>query len=97
MDLADLKRPMSAAKNELGGPGWNTSTCPTTTSLDRFRASGDDTRYRVESAKMLGTFLHGMQGRLLSTRAKNRHDQRRFESIADYKDIESINMYREAF
>ena len=57
---------------------------------------GDDGKYRKESAKMLATILHGMQGtpyvyqgeELGMTNVK-------FPDISSYEDIETLNMYRE--
>jgi len=97
MDLRDLKATMSRWQDELDGRGWNSlylSNHDQPRPVSRF---GDDTRYRVESAKMLGTFLHGMQGTPYVYQGEELGMTNvRFESIADYKDIESINMYREA-
>ncbi len=57
---------------------------------------GDDGEYRVESAKMLGTAVHLLQGTPYVYQGEefgmtNPH----FTSIAQYKDVESLNAYRE--
>src|SRR5690606_14775405 len=60
--LADLKRVMTRWQNDLAGMGWNSlylSNHDTPRAVSRF---GDDGRYRVESAKMLATFVHMLQG-----------------------------------
>lgn len=70
---------------------WNNHDLPRIVS--RF---GNDSKYRVESAKMLATLLHGMRGipyiyqgeELGMTNVK-------FASIDDYRDIETLNMYKE--
>ena len=57
---------------------------------------GNDEKYRVESAKMLATMIHGMQGtpyiyqgeELGMTNAP-------FADISDFRDLDSINAYRE--
>ena len=57
---------------------------------------GDDGEYRVESAKMLGTAVHLLQGTPYIYQGEefgmtNPH----FTSISQYKDVESLNAYRE--
>ena len=62
LDLLDLKRVMTRWQKDLEGKGWNSlylSNHDQPRALSRF---GDDGRYRVESAKMLATFLHMLQG-----------------------------------
>src|SRR5262249_41608596 len=60
--LLDLKQVMTRWQKELEGRGWNSfylCNHDQPRSVSRF---GDDRQYRVESAKMLGTFLHTMHG-----------------------------------
>ena len=57
---------------------------------------GDDGEYRVESAKMLGTAVHLLQGTPYIYQGEefgmtNPH----FTSISQYKDVESLNAHRE--
>ena len=57
---------------------------------------GNDGEYRVESAKMLGTAVHLLQGTPYVYQGEefgmtNPH----FTSISQYKDVESLNAYRE--
>jgi len=62
LDLVELKDIMTRWQVELHGCGWNSlylSNHDQPRLVSRF---GDDGRYRVESAKMLATFLHGLQG-----------------------------------
>ena len=97
LDLRDLKTTMTRWQDELVGRGWNSlylSNHDQPRPVSRF---GDDGRWRVESAKMLATFLHGLQGTPYVYQGEelgmtNVH----FDSIDDYRDIESINMYHEA-
>jgi oligo-1,6-glucosidase len=57
---------------------------------------GDDTKYREESAKMLATFLHLMQGTPFIYQGEEiGMTNVRFATIEDYKDIETLNMVRE--
>ena len=97
LDLRDMKRTMSRWQDELHGRGWNSlylSNHDQPRPVSRF---GDDGRYRVESAKMLATWLHGMQGTPYIYQGEelgmsNVH----FESIQDLRDIESLNFYQVA-
>ncbi len=60
--LADLKQVMTRWQKDLEGQGWNSNYL---TNHDQPRAVsrfGDDGAYRVQSAKMLATFLHLLQG-----------------------------------
>lgn len=91
-----LKKCLTKWQNELYGKGWN-SLFWDNHDLPRIVSRwGDDGKYRVESAKMLAVILHGMQGtpyvyqgeELGMTNVK-------FPDISDYKDIETLNLYRE--
>ena len=97
LDLRDLKTTMTRWQNELAGRGWNSlylSNHDQPRPVSRF---GNDTEYRVESAKMLGTWLHFMQGTPYVYQGEEiGMTNVRFASIAEYQDIESLNMYREA-
>ncbi|MBV9488505.1 MAG: alpha-glucosidase [Verrucomicrobia bacterium] len=95
LDLLGLKRVMSRWQNELEARGWNSlylSNHDQPRAVSRF---GDDGRYRIESAKLLATFLHLLQGTPYVYQGEEiGMTNVRFESIADYRDIETINMYR---
>lgn len=97
LDLRDLKATMTRWQKELEGRGWNSlylSNHDQPRCVSRF---GDDTRHRVASAKMLGTFLHCMKGTPYVYQGEELGMTNvRFDSIDDYRDIESLNMYREA-
>ncbi len=97
LDLRDLKATLSRWQTELDGRGWNSlylSNHDQPRPVSRF---GDDGPYRVESAKMLGTFLHFMQGTPYVYQGEELGMTNvRFPSIDDYQDIESLNMYRVA-
>ena len=91
-----LKRCLAKWQTELYGKGWN-SLFMDNHDLPRIVSRwGDDGKYRKESAKMLATILHGMQGtpyvyqgeELGMTNVK-------FPDISSYEDIETLNMYRE--
>lgn len=97
LDLRELKATMSRWQDELAGRGWNSlylSNHDQPRPVSRF---GDDTRHRSESAKMLGTFLHLLQGTPYIYQGEELGMTNvRFADIEDYRDIETINMYREA-
>ena len=94
--LLDLKRVMTHWQKDLEGRGWNSSYLSNhdqPRSVSRF---GDDGRYRVESAKLLATFLHMLQGTPYVYQGEEiGMTNVRFETIEDYRDIETLNMYRE--
>ena len=57
---------------------------------------GNDGKYRVESAKMLATVLHGMKGTPYIYQGEELGMTNvRFPDISHYRDIETLNMYRE--
>jgi oligo-1,6-glucosidase len=94
--LTDLKKTMTKWQKELEGKGWNSlylNNHDQPRAVSRF---GDDGKYRVESAKMLGTFLHMMQGTPYIYQGEELGMTNvRFPSIEDYRDIETLNMYKE--
>jgi oligo-1,6-glucosidase len=94
--LADLKKIMTRWQNELYGKAWNSlylNNHDQPRSVSRF---GDDKRYRVESAKMLATFIHMQQGTPFIYQGEEiGMTNVRFPSIDDYRDVEIRNMWRE--
>ncbi|MEC2352087.1 alpha-amylase family glycosyl hydrolase, partial [Bacillus toyonensis] len=57
---------------------------------------GNDGMYRTESAKMLATVLHMMKGTPYIYQGEEiGMTNVRFESIDEYRDIETLNMYKE--
>lgn len=97
LDLRELKRTMSRWQDELHGRGWNSlylSNHDQPRPVSRF---GDDGRYRVLSAKMLATWLHGMQGTPYIYQGEELGmSNMAFERLEDLRDIESLNFYRVA-
>lgn len=94
--LKDLKDTMSKWQKGLEGKGWNSLYWNNHDQPRIVSRMGDDRKYRVESAKMLATCLHMMRGTPYIYQGEelgmtNVH----FESIDDYQDIESLNMYKE--
>lgn len=96
MDLRRMKEVLSKWQKGLSDIAWNSlfwENHDQSRSVSRY---GDDGKYRERSAKMLATCLHMMQGtpyiyqgeELGMTNAP-------FERIEDFRDLDSINAYRE--
>ncbi len=95
-NLPDLKRVMTHWQKDLEGKGWNSSYLSNHDQPRAVSRFGDDGRYRVESAKLLATFLHMLQGTPYVYQGEEiGMTNARFDSIEDYRDIETLNMYRE--
>jgi oligo-1,6-glucosidase len=96
LNLLDLKRVMTRWQKELENGGWNSlylSNHDQPRPVSRF---GDDGLYRIESAKLLATFLHMLQGTPYVYQGEEiGMTNVKFETIDDYRDIETLNMYRE--
>ena len=94
--LTDLKENLSKWQEGLHGIGWNSlywNNHDQPRIVSRF---GNDEEYRVESAKMLATVLHMLQGTPYIYQGEEiGMTNVRFTSIEDYKDIETRNMYQE--
>ncbi len=94
--LEDFKEVMRRWQEDLGENGWNSlylSNHDQPRAVSRF---GDDGVHRVESAKMLATFLHTLQGTPYVYQGEEiGMTNVRFDSIEDYRDIETLNMFRE--
>ena len=96
LELLDLKKVLSKWQTELEGQGWN-SLFWNNHDLPRIVSRwGNDKEYRIESAKMFATLLHGMKGTPYIYQGEELGMTNiRFEDIDDYKDIESLNMYKD--
>ena len=96
-DLLELKQVMTRWQVGLEGRGWNSlylSNHDQPRAVSRF---ADDGRYRVESAKMLATFLHFQQGTPYIYQGEEiGMTNVAFESIDDYRDIATRHLFREA-
>ena len=95
--LLDLKDVMSRWQKDLEGRAWNSIYLGNHDQPRSVSQFGDDGLYRVESAKLLATFIHMLQG----TPYVYQGDEIgmtnvAFESIEDYRDLITRNMYKEA-
>ncbi|AJY73439.1 glycoside hydrolase family 13 protein [Paenibacillus beijingensis] len=95
-NLADFKRIISKWQTGLHGKGWNSlylNNHDQPRMLSRF---GNDSTYHKQSAKMLGTLLHTLQGTPYIYQGEELGMTNvQFNSILEYKDIETLNMYNE--
>lgn len=94
--LSDLKQVMNRWQNELDGVAWNSlylNNHDQPRSVSRF---GNDTEYRVESAKMLATFLHLHQGTPFIYQGEEiGMTNVALEGIEEYRDLEIHNLWRD--
>ncbi len=96
LELKQLKQAFAKWQKALEGKGWN-SLFWNSHDLPRIVSRwGNDKEYRVESAKMLATVLHGMKGTPYIYQGEEiGMTNYPFSSIEDFFDVESVNMYRE--
>ncbi len=96
MDLRDLKEILTRWQKGLEDVAWNSlywENHDQPRSVSRF---GDDGEYREASAKMLATCLYMMQGTPYIYQGQELGMTNvPFESIEDFRDLESINAYHE--
>lgn len=98
LDLRALKHTMARWQEALHGCGWNSlylSNHDQPRPVSRF---GDDSpAWRVRSAKLLGTWLHGHQGTPYLYQGEELGlPNTPFARIEECRDIETLNMYRVA-
>ncbi len=98
LPLPALKENLSRWQTGLHGKGWNSLYWNNHDQPRIVSRIGNDTtdELRVTSAKMLGTLLHMMQGTPYIYQGEelgmtNMH----FPGICDYRDIDTLNAYRE--
>lgn len=95
LDPVELKRILYKWQTEYDR-GWNTLFWNNHDIPRIVSHYGNDTTYREESAKMLALLLHGMKGTPFVYQGEELGMTNvRFENISDYKDIETLNMYKE--
>lgn len=95
--LSEIRSSLSNWQTKLGGKAWNSlywNNHDQPRAVSRF--GNDDPKYRVKSAKMLGTMLHFMQGTPYIYQGEeigmtNAH----FQSLSDYQDLETINIFKQ--
>ena len=96
MDLRDLKEVMSRWEIGLDGIAWNSlffENHDQPRSVSRF---GNDKEYWEDSAKMLATCLHMMQGTPYIYQGQEiGMTNAPFKRIEDFRDLDSVNAYHE--
>ncbi|MBF9032353.1 alpha,alpha-phosphotrehalase [Rhodobacterales bacterium HKCCE3408] len=94
VDLVALKRVFNRWQIALSGDGWNSlflSNHDLPRHLSRY---GDDTVYRVDSAKAIATVLHLMKGTPFIYQGEEiGMTNAAFTSIGQYRDIETLGHY----
>lgn len=94
--LMDLKENLEKWQVELFEKGWNSlywNNHDQPRIVSRF---GNDVQYRKQSAKMLATCLHFLQGTPYIYQGEELGMTNvAFSSIDEYRDIETLNMYKE--
>jgi len=94
--LLDLKDVMTRWQKDLENRAWNSIFLANHDQPRPVSRFGDDGQYRVESAKLLATFIHMLQGTPYVYQGEEiGMTNVAFESIDDYRDVETFNMYRE--
>ncbi|MGV2938914.1 alpha-glucosidase [Mesobacillus sp. LC4] len=96
LKLTDLKNNFTKWQTGLEDIGWNSLYLNNHDQPRMVSRFGNDQHYRVESAKMLATFLHMLKGTPYIYQGEEiGMTNVRFDSIDEYKDIETLNMYDE--
>ncbi len=95
-DFLELKRILSDWQGGMQGNAWNAIFWCNHDQPRVVSRFGDDTVYRIESAKMLATTLHGLQGTPYIYQGEEIGTPNPdFTDLADYRDVETLNAYTE--
>lgn len=94
-DFLELKRILSTWQVEMHkGGGWNALFWCNHDQPRVVSRYGDDSTYLTESAKMLATTIHMMQGTPYIYQGEEiGMTNPKFNDISDYRDVESLNIY----
>lgn len=94
--LLELKQIMTRWQKELEGMGWNSIYLMNHDQPRAVSRFGNDREYRNESAKMLATFTLMLQGTPYIYQGEEiGMTNVAFDSIEDYRDVETLNWYHE--
>ena len=94
--LTELKKIFTKWHEGLKEKGWNSIFMNNHDQPRMVSRFGDDRKYRVESAKMLATLLYTLPGTpYLHQGEEVGMTNVAFDKIEDYRDIETLNFYRE--
>ncbi|WP_201716911.1 glycoside hydrolase family 13 protein [Rossellomorea arthrocnemi] len=96
LDLVELKQVLSKWQTSLFQKGWNSLYWNNHDQPRIVSRWGNDQEYRDESAKMLATVLHMMQGTPFIYQGEEiGMTNIEFDNITHYRDIETINYFHE--
>ena len=96
LKLTDMKSVMARWQKGLESRAWNSIYLANHDQPRAVSRFGNDSQFRVESAKMLATFTHLLQGTPYIYQGEEiGMTNVAFDSIEDYRDVEILNMYRE--
>ena len=94
--LLELKHITTHWQKELENKGWNSIYLMNHDQPRAVSRFGNDKEYRIESAKLLATFSLMLQGTPYIYQGEEiGMTNVAFEKITDYRDVETLNMYRE--
>ncbi|WP_214793735.1 MULTISPECIES: alpha,alpha-phosphotrehalase [unclassified Exiguobacterium] len=94
-DFIQLKDIMSTWQQGMHGKGWNAIFWCNHDQPRVVSRFGNDTNHRVESAKMLATVLHGLQGTPYIYQGEEiGMTNPGFDDLNEYRDIETLNNYK---
>jgi len=94
--LADLKAVTTRWQKDLENKAWNSIYLANHDQPRAVSRFGNDHQFRIESAKLLATFIHMQQGTPYIYQGEEiGMTNVAFESIDDYRDVETLNMYKE--
>ena len=97
LDLRDLKRSLAAWQHAMADAGWNSLYFCNHDQPRVVSRYGCDGEFRVPSAKMLATVLHGLRGTPYVYQGEELGMVNYpFTHIDQCRDIETLNMYAEA-
>ncbi len=93
--LTELKEVMTRWQTDLADGGWNSNYLNNHDQPRAVSRFGDDGRYRVESAKMLATFIHMLQGTPYIYQGEEiGMTNVAFDSLDSYRDVATLNASR---
>ncbi|MCD8142044.1 MAG: alpha-glucosidase [Clostridiales bacterium] len=94
LPLVELKRSFARWQTGLHGQGWNSLFLNNHDLPRTVSRWGDDGAYRVQSAKLLATMLHGMQGTPYIYQGEELGMTNIRLPMEDYRDVETRNLYQ---
>lgn len=95
-NMSEFKKVIVKWQNGLNVKGWNSLFLNNHDQPRLVSRFGNDKEYRVESAKMFATLMHLLKGTPYIYQGEEiGMTNVKFESICNYRDIETLNMYNE--